>query len=161
MAFRIYYRCRPFIIYGLLHLRYKWRRLSNVVCSFTFSAAWGPRMRGSSSETMIFWYSAIRMWRLSYKHESCSKFTSMSMSAHYSYYYVRVYREGQPLGLWLQSVALPKHLKGQCHEIFCFWFFLWISFPPAPEFLIRTVSNFFENSRRYSQVKVRHWCQRH
>ncbi len=23
-------------------------------------------------------------------------------------------------------------LKGQCHEIFCFWFFLWISFHPAP-----------------------------
>ncbi len=29
-------------------------------------------------------------------------------------------------------------LKGQCHEIFCFWFFLWISFPPAPEYTIRT-----------------------
>ncbi len=25
-------------------------------------------------------------------------------------------------------------LKGQCHEIFCFWFFSWISFPPAPEY---------------------------
>jgi hypothetical protein len=22
-------------------------------------------------------------------------------------------------------------LKGQCHEIFCFWFFSWVSFPPA------------------------------
>ena len=57
-----------------------------------------------------------------------------------------------------------KHLhllKGQCHEIFCFWFFSWISFPPAPEYPIRTVSNFFENSRRYSQVKVHHRCQRH
>ncbi len=42
-------------------------------------------------------------------------------------------------------------LKGQCHEIFCFWFFLWISFPPAPEYPIKTVSNFFQNSRRYSQ----------
>ncbi len=52
-------------------------------------------------------------------------------------------------------------IKGQCHEIFCFWFFLWISFPPAPEYPIRTVSNFFENSRRYSQVKVHLRCQRH
>ncbi len=34
-------------------------------------------------------------------------------------------------------------LKGQSHEIFCFWFFSWISFPPAPEYCIRTVSNFF------------------
>ncbi len=52
-------------------------------------------------------------------------------------------------------------LKGQCHEIFCFWFFSWISFPPAPEYSIKTVSNFFENSRRYSQLKVCHRCQRH
>ncbi len=58
----------------------------------------------------------------------------------------------------LRTVAL---LKGQCHEIFCFWFFSWISFPPAPEYPIRTVLNFFENSRRYSQVKVCHRYQRH
>ncbi len=48
-------------------------------------------------------------------------------------------------------------LKGQCHEIFCFWFFSWISFPQAPYFTIRAVSIFFENSRRYSQLKVHHW----
>jgi hypothetical protein len=44
-------------------------------------------------------------------------------------------------------------LKGQCHEIFDFWFFSWISFPPAPDYPIRTVFNFFENSLRYWQVK--------
>ncbi len=52
-------------------------------------------------------------------------------------------------------------LKGQCHEIFDFWFFSWIRFPQAPENTIRVVSNFFENSRRYSQLKVCHRCQRH
>jgi hypothetical protein len=52
-------------------------------------------------------------------------------------------------------------LKGQCHEIFCFWFFSWISFPQASDYTIRVVSNFFENSRRYSQLKVCHRCQRH
>ncbi len=52
-------------------------------------------------------------------------------------------------------------LKGQCHEIFDFWFFSWISFPQAPEYTIRVVSNFLENSRRYSQLKVCHRCQRH
>ncbi len=52
-------------------------------------------------------------------------------------------------------------LKGQCHEIFCFRFFSWITFPQAPENNIRVISNFFENSRRYSQVKVHHRCQRH
>ncbi len=71
----------------------------------------------------------------------------------------------EPLGAKLKC-RLTKgrrkltYLKGQCHEIFCFWFFLWISFPPAPEYHIRTVSNFFENSLRYSQVKVHHRCQR-
>ncbi len=56
----------------------------------------------------------------------------------------------------------PKaRLKGQCHEIFCFWFFSWINFPQASDYTIRVVSNFFENSRRYSQLKVCHRCQRH
>ncbi len=57
---------------------------------------------------------------------------------------------------------LEPCLKGQCHEIFCFWFFSWISFPPpAPDYPIRTVSNFFEKSLRYSQVNVHHRYQRH
>ncbi len=56
-------------------------------------------------------------------------------------------------------------LKGQCHEIFCFRFFSSITFPQGPENNIRVISNFFENSRRYSQVKVQvkvqicHRCQ--
>ncbi len=52
-------------------------------------------------------------------------------------------------------------LKEQCHEIFPFWFFSWISFPQSPDYTMRAVSNFFENSRRYSQLKVCHRCQRH
>ncbi len=39
--------------------------------------------------------------------------------------------------------------------------FSWISFPPAPEYPIRTVWNFVKNSRRYSQVKSHHRCQQH
>jgi hypothetical protein len=54
-----------------------------------------------------------------------------------------------------------QSLKGQCHEIFDFWFFSWISFPQAPEYTIRAVSNFCENSRRYSQLKVHHRCRWH
>jgi hypothetical protein len=34
-------------------------------------------------------------------------------------------------------------------------------FPPALEYSIKTVANFFENSRRYAQVKVHHQYQRH
>ncbi len=52
-------------------------------------------------------------------------------------------------------------LKGQCHEIFCVRFFSWITFPHAPENNFRFISIFFENSRRYSQVKVHHLCQWH
>ncbi len=42
-------------------------------------------------------------------------------------------------GYW----TVMSSLKRQCHEIFCFWFFPWISFPPAPEYPIRIVSIFF------------------
>jgi hypothetical protein len=38
---------------------------------------------------------------------------------------------------------------GQYHEIFCFWCFSRISFPPAPEYPIRTVSNFF---RKFAEI---------
>ncbi len=61
----------------------------------------------------------------------------------------------------LQLVNEHKPLKGQCHEIFNFWFFSWISFPQAPEYTIRVVSNFFKNSQRYSQLKVHHRCRWH
>ncbi len=62
--------------------------------------------------------------------------------------------------IWILSCN-PFPLKGQCHEIFCFWFFSWVSFPPAPEYSIKTVTNFFENSQWYSQVKVHHLYQQH
>ncbi len=70
---------------------------------------------------------------------------------------------------YIMFIAILLLLKGQCHEIFCFWFFSYISCSPAPEYPIRTILNFFENSRRYSQVKVCHRykrqichrCQRH
>ncbi len=50
-------------------------------------------------------------------------------------------------------------LKGQCHEIFCFWFFSETSFPQASDYTISAVSNFFENSRRYLQLKVCRRCR--
>ncbi len=40
-------------------------------------------------------------------------------------------------------------------------FFSWISFPQAPEYTIRVVSNFFENSHNYSQLKVHYRCRWH
>ncbi len=54
-----------------------------------------------------------------------------------------------------------EQLKGTVSRDFCLWFFLWISYPPAPEYPIRTVSNFFQNSRRYSQLEVYHRCRWH
>ncbi len=65
------------------------------------------------------------------------------------------------LQLYSFKIYFMQDLKGQCHEIFCFWFFSWISFPQASDYTIRVVSNFSENSRRYSQLKVCHRCQRH
>ncbi len=48
-------------------------------------------------------------------------------------------------------------LKGQCHEIFCYKIFFMNHLPPST----RVISNFFENSRRYSQVKVHRRYQQH
>ncbi len=61
----------------------------------------------------------------------------------------------------LNQIKSEQLWKGQCHEIFDFWFFSWISFPQAPEYTIRAVSNFFENLRRYSQLKMDHRCRWH
>ncbi len=83
--------------------------------------------------------------------------------------------------LYFKNVAVTfvkswANLKGQCYKIFCFRFSSWITFPKAPENNSRVNSNSFENSRRYSQVKVQtklleffclkifsicHRCQRH
>jgi len=65
--------------------------------------------------------------------------------------YLVIYRFSAP------SVGFIR-LKGQCHEIFDFWFLSLICFPQAPEYTIRAVSNLFENSRTYSQFKVHHRC---
>ena len=46
------------------------------------------------------------------------------------------------------------NLKGQCHEIFDFRFFSWISFPQAPEYLARAVSNLFKNLPQVSLTPV-------
>ncbi len=39
-----------------------------------------------------------------------------------------------------------------------FWLqvFWWINFPEAPEYTLRAVSNFFDNTLRYLQLKVQH-----
>ncbi len=85
--------------------------------------------------------------------------------------YMLVVRNTNTVLLWRKNQARNKYLvaeltissilKGQCHEIFCFRFFSWITFPQVPDNNIRIISNFFKNSRRYSQVKVHHRCQRH
>jgi hypothetical protein len=46
-------------------------------------------------------------------------------------------------------VGVRHHLKGQCHEILDFWFFSWISFPQAPEYTIKAVSNLFWHYSHY------------
>ncbi len=55
-------------------------------------------------------------------------------------------------------------LKRQTHEILCFRFFSWTIFPEAPDYNfynIRVISNFSENSRRYSQFKLHRQNTRH
>jgi hypothetical protein len=56
-----------------------------------------------------------------------------------------------------QTVLVLSHykgLKGTVSRDFLFLVFFMNQFPQAPEYSIETDSNFFKNSRRYSQVKV-------
>ncbi len=53
-----------------------------------------------------------------------------------------IYLSGGCFAFWKLKERLALYLKGQCHEIFCFWFFSWISFPLGPEYTIGAVSNF-------------------
>ncbi len=59
------------------------------------------------------------------------------------------------------NISCFQHLKRKLTRFFASCFFFMNQFPPAPEYPPRTISNFFENSRRYSQVKVHHRYQRH
>jgi hypothetical protein len=98
--------------------------------------------------------------------------TDLYMDCHstvlHSLYNVRLYSSlctlhspGSTQSLYNVQFSKIDRLKEQCHEIFCFMFFSWIMFPQAPKNSIRVYLNFVENSRKYSQVKVRHryrWC---
>ncbi len=57
--------------------------------------------------------------------------------------------------------AYRVHAQSTIDKIFSFWdfrlqVFLWIRFLLATEYPIRPISNFYENSRRYSKVKINH-----
>ncbi len=65
--------------------------------------------------------------------------------------------------VWLLPVISILN-KGTVPRDFRLQVFSWINFPQAPEYLIRAVSNFFEKSQRYSQLKVhgiRIWIQKY
>jgi hypothetical protein len=72
----------------------------------------------------------------------------------------KVFEEREKSGLYLQkSASCHRGLREQCHEIFDFKSFSWISFPQAHEYPIRAVWNFFKNLLRYVQLKVHHGGQ--
>jgi hypothetical protein len=54
-----------------------------------------------------------------------------------------------------------KHFKGTVSRDFRLLVFFMNQFPQASEYIFTAISNFFENSPRYSQLKVHHRCQRH
>jgi hypothetical protein len=62
-----------------------------------------------------------------------------------------IYAESKQVDIFL-DIEKPRtvpflidiSLKGQCHEIFDFKLSTWISFPQAPDYTIRAVSNFLQ-----------------
>jgi hypothetical protein len=53
--------------------------------------------------------------------------------------------QGRPKFLEKPIAEEKACLKGQCHEIFCLWFFSCIIFPQASDNSMRVISNFFKN----------------
>jgi len=69
------------------------------------------------STCQVWYFRSLPLWH-AIPHESCSRvFLIHSQSFHFF------------------------HLKGQCHKIFCFRFFSWITFPQAPDNNIRIISS--------------------
>ncbi len=61
-----------------------------------------------------------------------------------------------------QKYCFESLLKGTVsRDCLLLVFFSWTSCPQASDYTIRAVSNFFDNSRRYSQLKVCHRCRWH
>ncbi len=62
-----------------------------------------------------------------------------------------------------KTVKIPQHfpLKGTVSRDFLLLVFFMIQFPPSFRVFHLDRTNFFENSRRYSRVKVHHRYQRH
>jgi hypothetical protein len=52
-----------------------------------------------------------------------------------SYLYIKITLMSNGLIFFFIFFTVLSGLKGQCHEIFDFWFFTWISFPQAPEYI--------------------------
>ncbi len=55
-------------------------------------------------------------------------------------------------------LSLCSRIKGTVPRDFQLQIFFLNQFPQAPEYTIRTISNFVKNFRRYSQLKVHHRC---
>jgi hypothetical protein len=68
------------------------------------------------------------------------------------------FREGEKCSV--KSLPLPR-FKGSLTRDFRLQVFVINQCPSAPEYPIWTISNFFENSWRYSRMNVYQRCQRH
>jgi hypothetical protein len=68
---------------------------------------------------------------------------------------------GEGLRKLIKDKEKLSRFKGTVSRDFLLLVFFMNQFPPAPEYFIKPHSNFFENSRRYSQDKVHHRYQRH
>ncbi len=105
----------------------------------------------------MYWTSPIWIWIYHYLYGSGS--------FHYQTKIIRKTLISTVLWLLYDFLSLKNRvnvpLKGHCHEIFDFWFFSWIRFPQAPEYTFTAISNFLENSRTYSQLKIHHRCHWH
>ncbi len=82
------------------------------------------KIRWKMGGHFLFFFSK-RYQSIGFDKLSCRQVSFSSLQGHYHERYINVFQRPNKI-----------YLKGQCYEIFCFWFFSWISFPQALEYTV-------------------------
>ncbi len=114
---------------------------------FIFSSEFWNQRRHLKPSLLIIW-TLIKVWNEGFDYRWCEK--------------------ASPRKLWASPARWTATIrynilchKGTVSRDFLLLVFFLNQFPPSLWLYHRAISNFFENSWRYSQLKVCHRCQRH
>jgi hypothetical protein len=152
----------PHTLYRKKHIYFqKWNCASSFPI-FTFTYLWEIYIfpRSVLSRLIVGIYKSFtgtRMLKLGDRALSFCFGNSEAAQFHFREYINR----NQTFTLDSRRPFICNALRGKCRELLTYCFFSWTIFFRSPDNYLNFISVFFENSRRYSQLKLHDWCQRH